>query len=137
MSEGMNYVVLMGNLGADPILRHTQEGRAVLNIRMATSDTYLDKNKERQEIVEWHDVTIWGPRAEGLSRILQKGSGIVVEGSLHTSSYEKDGVKRYRTEVNARDIHLMPSGRRESSDGFDDTARPKSNGSSAFADTPF
>jgi single-strand DNA-binding protein len=137
MSEGMNYVVLMGHLGADPILRHTQAGQAVLSIRMATTEVYFDKNKERQEITQWHDVTVWGNRAEGLARILVKGSGIVVEGSLRTSSYEKDGVKKYHTEINARDIHLMPSARRDVSESFDDTARAKSNGSSAFADTPF
>jgi single-strand DNA-binding protein len=133
----MNYVVLMGHLGADPVLRQTQSGQAVLNIRMATNDTYFDKNKERQEVTEWHDVVVWGARAEGLSRILAKGSGIVVEGALHTSTYEKDGIRRYRTEVRARDIHLLPGARRESSDSFDDTQRGKSNGGAAFADTPF
>ncbi len=138
MSEGMNYVVLMGHLGAEPVLRQTPNGQAVLNLRLATNETYIDKNKERQEVVQWHDVVVWGPRGEGLSRILTKGSGLVVEGSLRTSSYEKDGIRRYRTEVVARDIHLLPRSRRDSDDAFANTSPSKSsNGASTFADVPF
>ena len=106
MSDGMNKVLLLGNLGADPELRYTTAGVAVLSLRLATNESYLDKNKEPQERTEWHTVVVWGPRAEGLSRVLNKGSGVLVEGNLRTSSYEKDGLKRYRTEVHARDVFL-------------------------------
>lgn len=106
MSDGMNKVILLGNLGSDPELRYTTAGVAVLSIRLATNESYLDKNKEPQERTEWHTVVVWGPRAEGLARVLNKGSGVLVEGNLRTSSYEKDGQKRYRTEVHARDVYL-------------------------------
>lgn len=112
MSDGFNRVQLLGNLGADPELRFTQGGQAVLNIRMATTESYLDRDKQRQERTEWHTVTVWGKRAEALGQILRKGSSIFVEGSLRTTQYEaQDGTKRYKTEVVARDL-LLTGGRR-------------------------
>ncbi len=113
MSEGLNKVILLGNLGADPELRMTNGGQAVLKLRLATSETYLDKNKVRQERTEWHSVVIWGARAEGLAKILSKGSRLLVEGGLRTTSYDdKDGNKRYKTEVNATNIILSGGGDR-------------------------
>jgi single-strand DNA-binding protein len=102
----MNKVLLLGNLGQDPDLRYTPAGTAVLNFGIATNEVWFDKNKERQERVEWHKIVVWGPRAEGLSRILGKGSGVLVEGGLRTLSYEKDGQKHYKTEVHAREVFL-------------------------------
>lgn len=110
MNDGMNKVILLGNLGADPELRYTTAGVGVLNFRLATHESYVDKNKELQERTEWHTVVVWGPRAEGLARVLTKGTGVLIEGNLRTSSYEKDGQKRYRTEVHAREVCL--TGRR-------------------------
>src|SRR5215218_4201750 len=107
MSEGLNRVMLLGNLGADPELRFTQGGQAVLNLRLATTETYLDKDKVRKERTDWHNVVIWGKRGEALAKILGKGSSIFVEGSLRTSSYDdRDGNKRYKTEVIANNIIL-------------------------------
>ena len=112
MAEGLNRVMLLGNLGQDPELRMTSGGQAVLKLRLATSETYLDRNKVRQERTEWHSVTVWGKRAEALSKILSKGSRIFVEGGLRTSSYDdKEGHKRYRTEVVANNIILSGGGR--------------------------
>jgi single-strand DNA-binding protein len=111
MAEGLNRVMLLGNLGQDPELRMTSGGQAVLKLRLATSETYLDRNKVRQERTEWHSVVIWGKRAEALSKFLTKGSRIFVEGGIRTSSYEdKEGQKRYRTEVVASNIILSGSG---------------------------
>jgi single-strand DNA-binding protein len=111
MAEGLNRVMLLGNLGADPELRMTSGGQAVLKLRLATSETYLDKNRQRQERTEWHNVVIWGKRAEALAKILTKGSRIFIEGGLRTSSYEdRDGNKRYRTEVVSTNILLQGSG---------------------------
>jgi single-strand DNA-binding protein len=111
MAEGLNRVMLLGNLGADPELRMTSGGQAVLKLRLATSETYVDKNRQRQERTEWHNVVIWGKRAEALAKILTKGTRIFVEGGLRTSSYEdRDGHKRYRTEVVCSNILLQGSG---------------------------
>ena len=111
MAEGLNKVMLMGNLGADPELRVTSGGQSVLKLRLATSETYLDKNRVRQERTEWHSVVVWGKRAEALSKFLTKGSRLFIEGGLRTSSYDdKEGNKRYRTEVVANNIILAGSG---------------------------
>jgi single-strand DNA-binding protein len=110
MSEGLNRVILLGRLGADPELRYTTGGTAVLNMRLATNESFVDRNKELQERTDWHQVVVWGARAEGLSKILMKGACLLIEGGLRTSSYEKDGSKRYKTEIHAREICL--AGRR-------------------------
>jgi single-strand DNA-binding protein len=123
MAEGLNRVMLLGNLGQDPDLRFTQGGQAVLNLRLATTESYMDRDRVRKERTDWHNVVIWGKRAEALSKILHKGSSIFVEGSLRTSSFEgRDGQKRYKTEVNARNVLLTGGGgggRRQSDDRED------------------
>jgi single-strand DNA-binding protein len=107
MADGLNRVMLLGNLGADPELRMTQSGQAVLKLRLATTESYLDRNKVRQERTDWHSVVIWGKRAEALNKILSKGSRVFVEGRIQTSSYDdRDGNKRYRTEVIANNLIL-------------------------------
>lgn len=116
MAEGLNKVMLLGNLGADPELKVTQGGQAVLKLRLATTETYLDRNKTRQERTEWHSITLWGPRGEALAKFLTKGERIFVEGRIQTSSYEKDGEKRYRTEVVATNIILTGGKGRGGSD---------------------
>lgn len=113
MSEGLNRVMLLGNLGADPELRFTQGGQAVLHLRLATTESYLDKDKVRRERTDWHAVVVWGKRGEALGKILSKGSSIFVEGSLRTSSYDnREGVKVYKTECVANNVILAGSGRR-------------------------
>ncbi len=110
MSEGLNKVMLLGNLGADPELRITQGGAAILKLRLATTENYLDRDNTRQERTEWHQVTLFGKRGEALSKILSKGDRIFVEGRIQTSSYEKEGEKRYRTEVVATNVLLNGRG---------------------------
>jgi single-strand DNA-binding protein len=106
MAEGLNRVLLLGNLGADPELRVTPGGQAVLKLRLATNESYVDKNNVRQERTEWHRVTVWGRRAEALGKFLQKGDSLFIEGRLQTSSYEKNGEKRYSTDIVATNIIL-------------------------------
>ncbi len=120
MAEGLNKVMLLGNLGQDPELKMIAGGQAVLNIRLATTETYLDKNNTRQERTDWHTVTVWGKRAEALSKILAKGSQIFVEGRIQTRSYEKNGEKRYATDIVANNIILTGrrgGGEREAGEG--------------------
>ncbi|MFT3764927.1 MAG: single-stranded DNA-binding protein [Minicystis sp.] len=117
MSDGMNKVILMGNLGADPELRYTTSGVAVLSFRLATTESWTDKNREQQERTEWHSVVVWGHRAEGLAKHLGKGSSVLVEGGIRTTSYEKDGQKRYKTEIHARELFF--TGRRATPVGSD------------------
>jgi single-strand DNA-binding protein len=118
MSEGLNRVILIGNLGQDPELRFTQSGQGVLSLRMATTESYFDSTtKERKERTEWHSVTVWGKRGEALNKILSKGSRICVEGRLQTRSWEdKTGGKRYTTEVVANNLILL-GGRGEGGGG--------------------
>lgn len=111
MSNGINRVVLFGNLGADPEVRATQSGQLVLKLRVATNEAYYDKEKNLVERTEWHSVTVFGARAEALGKLLAKGDSLLVEGSIRYSSYEKEGVTRYRSEIVARDICL--GGRRK------------------------
>lgn len=107
MSDGLNRVQLLGNCGSDPELRSTSGGQSVLKLRIATTESYLDRNKQRQERTEWHSVTVWGKRAEALAKFLTKGSRVFIEGGLLTSSYDdKEGNKRYRTEIIATNIIL-------------------------------
>jgi single-strand DNA-binding protein len=112
MAEGLNKAILVGNLGMDPELKFTQGGQAVLRIRLATTDSFLNKSGERQERTEWHTVVVWGKRAESLNKILSKGRTIWVEGRIQTRSWEdkKDGGKRYATEINASNIGLVGGG---------------------------
>jgi single-strand DNA-binding protein len=111
MSNGVNRVFLLGNLGADPELRMSNSGSSVLKLRVATSEKYYDANKQLQERVEWHSVVVFGKRADGLAKFLSKGHRVHVEGSLATREYEdRDGNKRYITQVVARDITPLSSG---------------------------
>lgn len=103
MSEGINEVRLLGNLGADPELRRHGE-RTVLNMRLGTTETYVDDTGVRQNRTEWHNCALWGKRAEPLSKYLKKGSRIHVSGSLRTRKYEKDGTTKYSTDVIVTDV---------------------------------
>jgi len=117
MSNGLNRVILLGNLCAAPELRYTQTGTPVLGMRMATNERYQNKDKEWVERTEYHSCTLFGARAEGLSKILDKGSSMLIEGSLRTSKYEKDGATRYKTEIIVGDVHLTGGKDHDGEDG--------------------
>ena len=118
MANGLNKVMLIGNVGQSPEVRRTPSGDAVMNIRLATNERWKDKDGEWKDKAEWHSVVVWGARAEGLAKVLSKGDRIYVEGNLRTKDFEKDGQKHYRTEVSARDVILLGGGKREA--GGDD-----------------
>ena len=107
MARGINKVILIGNLGKDPEVRYTQSGQAVADLRLATNDSWIDKNGQQQERTEWHSVVVWGKSAEACGKYLQKGRTVYVEGRLQTREWEKDGVKRYTTEVIANDVQFL------------------------------
>lgn len=111
MSDGLNDVTLIGNLGADPACTTVGDSQ-VLNLRIACNESYKDRDGVRRDKTEWIDVEMWGPRATALAGMLRKGETIAVKGSIRTRSWDdKEGVKRYKTSVNARDILLFGGNR--------------------------
>ena len=107
----VNKVILVGNLGRDAELRYTPGGAAVATLNLATTEIWNDKEGQRQEKTEWHRVILWGKQAETLNQYLQKGKQIYVEGRLQTRQWDdKDGNKRYTTEVRGDRVVLLSSG---------------------------
>ncbi len=121
MAEGLNKVMLIGNLGQEPELRTTQSGTPILSMRLATNERWKDQSGEWKDRTEWHTVIVWGKRGEALNKILAKGRSVYVEGRLQTRSWEvDDGSKRYATEVVANNVLLL--GGRGDNQGRDDGA---------------
>jgi single-strand DNA-binding protein len=105
---GVNKAILVGNLGRDPELRYTQSGQAVCTFPIATSENWTDKSGERQERTEWHRIVAWGPTGENCSKYLSKGRSVYVEGRIQTREWEdKEGQKRWTTEINAQTIQFL------------------------------
>jgi single-strand DNA-binding protein len=120
---GLNKVILIGNLGRDPELRYTKNGQPVATFSLATSESWNNKNGEREERTEWHRIVAWGKLAEICGEYLAKGKQIYCEGRLQTRDWEdREGNKRKTTEINANQILML--GRR--SDAPMDTGRDSS-----------
>ena len=110
MARGINKVILVGNLGADPETRYTPSGTAITSIRIATSESWKDKQTgEQQERTEWHRIEFFARLAEIAGEYLKKGSQVYIEGKLRTDEYEKDGIKRYSTKVIADEMQMLGS----------------------------
>ncbi len=110
MARGINKVILVGNLGADPEVRYTPQGTAVANFNLATNESYKNRDGELVEKTEWHRIVAWDRLAEICGEYLKKGSQVYIEGSLQTRSYEdKDGVTKYTTEIKAREMQILGS----------------------------
>src|SRR6186713_497002 len=108
---GVNKVILIGNLGADPELRYTPSGQAVCDLRLATNESWTDKNGQKQERTEWHRVVMWGKPAEICKQYLSKGQKLYIEGRLQTRSWDdKEGNKRYSTEIIGTDFMFLGGG---------------------------
>lgn len=121
--SGINRAILVGHLGMDPELKYTDSGQAVLRMRLATSESWKDKNGERKERTEWHTVVMWGKRAESLHRHLGKGQQVGIDGRIQTRQWEdKTGAKRYSTEIVATDLHFLggKGGGQRDSGGYSD-----------------
>ncbi len=109
--RGKNLVIIIGNLGNDPEIRYTPDGKAVANITVATSETWKDKTSgERKEKTEWHRVSFFGRLAEIAGEYLKKGSKVYVEGKLETKKWQaKDGSDRYTTGINGNELQMLDS----------------------------
>jgi len=106
--SGVNRVILIGNLGANPELRYTQGQQAVANLRIATTERWTDKNGQKQEATEWHRVVVWGRQAEICGQYLTKGRQVFIEGSIRTRQWQdQQGQKRFTTEIVARNVQML------------------------------
>lgn len=124
MARGINKVILVGNLGADPEKRETPNGVSVTNLRVATSEQWTDKNSgEKRENTEWHRVVLFGRVAEVAAQYLSKGSQVYLEGKIQTRKWQdQEGNDRYSTEIVANDLQLL-GGRSESAGGGQNAGR--------------
>jgi len=113
MARGINKVILIGNLGKDPELSYTPGGLAVLRFSLATTESRKKDDGSWEDITEWHRIVVFGRTAESIHQYAGKGSQVYVEGRIHYDSYEKDGIKRYTTDIVAGTVRLL--GRREDS----------------------
>jgi single-strand DNA-binding protein len=144
--SGVNKVILVGNLGANPEMRFTQGGTPVANLRIATTERWTDKSGQRQENTEWHRVVLWGKQAELAGQYLTKGRQVYVEGRIRTRQWQdKQGQTRYTTEIVGQTLQFL-GGRNERSPEDagagatvppDDNTMPNDFGSGPDDDIPF
>ena len=140
-SRGINKVILVGNLGADPEVRYMPSGSAITNIRIATSETWKDKeNGEAQERTEWHRVVFFNRLAEIAGEYLKKGSKVYVEGSIRTRKWQdKDGQDKYTTEIVAKEMQMLDSrgGSGDFKESHEKTSEPAESFNNFDDDIPF
>lgn len=133
---GVNKVILVGNLGKDPEVRHLEGGAAVANFTLATTEVYKDKTGARQEQTEWHNVVVWRGLAEIAEKFLKKGMTIYVEGKLRARSWDdKEGNKRYTTEIVGDTFTILS--KKENSNPSGNTNDSLSSGPKTGDDLPF
>jgi single-strand DNA-binding protein len=132
----VNKVIILGRLGQDPELKHTPSGAAVCNFSLATSETWNDKSSgQKQEKTEWHRVVVWGKLAELCNQYLAKGRQAFVEGKLQTRSWDdKDGNKKYTTEINATTVQFIGGQAQAGSNNF--AGADAGNNSNNFGSAP-
>ena len=140
---GVNKVILVGNLGKDPEVRYLDGGVAVANFPLATSESYKDKSGNRIDQTEWHNVVLWRGLAEITEKYLKKGSQVYIEGKIRSRSWDdKEGIKRYTTEIVADNMTMIGSRRDNNPDqGAQDSGKPDGSSfggsSSQENDLPF
>lgn len=118
----LNKAILIGRLGRDPETRYTGDGTPVTNFSIATSETFKNKQGEKQERVEWHKIVAWGKLAEICDKFCKKGGLVYIEGQISTRDWQdKEGVKRKSTEITARTMRLLGSPGGRSSEGREST----------------
>ena len=136
---GVNKVILLGHLGKDPDVKKLDSGKSVANFSLATSEVYKNKEGEKVTNTEWHNIVLWSPLAEIAESYLKKGSQLYIEGKISNRSYEdKDGVKKYISEVVGRDITLLGKPTSEgSNENSNNEGATNSNVSDEVDDLPF
>src|SRR5699024_10159244 len=116
--SSVNKVILIGNLGADPELRNTSSGTAVTELRLATNESWRDKQGAMQQRTEWHRVVVWGRQAESVAKYMSKGRSVYVEGRLQTREWkDRDGQRRFTTEIIASNVVFLQGGRGDGGGG--------------------
>jgi single-strand DNA-binding protein len=137
MARGINKVIIVGNLGQDPETRYMPSGKAVTNLRIATSESWKDKQTgEQKEQTEWHSVVMYDRLAEIAAEYLRKGSQVYVEGKLRTRKWQdKEGRDRYSTEVIANEMQML-GGRSGGGAGTESRSEPRSESRGAGAERP-
>lgn len=131
----LNKVQLIGNLGKDPDTRYTTRGDAVCNISLATTDTWKDKNGQKQDKTEWHRVVLYRGMAETAQQYLKQGAQVYIEGKLVTEKWEdKDGKQRYSTKIEATDMKML--GRAPARDGLEDRRPAPVDRADPFSSAP-
>ncbi len=122
----LNKVILIGNLGKDPELKYTPSNQAVCTFSLATTEKWTDKQGQKQESTEWHNIVVWGKTAELANQYLKKGRSVYIEGKIQTRSWEdRDGVKKYRTEIIVTQMQFLGS------------APSQNNNNSCFGKDPY
>lgn len=132
--SSLNKVMIIGRLGQDPEKKTTANGSSFVTISVATSESWKDQSGNKQEKTEWHKVIFWNKQAELVAQYLKKGSLVYIEGSIENQQYEKDGEKRYSTQIKGRNVTFLDSKGSGSTQGT-----PGPNSDSAFMedDIPF
>lgn len=138
MGGSVNKVMLVGRLGKDPEMRFTPSGRAVTNFTMATDEVWIDQNNERQERTEWHRIVTWGKLAENCAKLLSKGRLVYVEGRIQSRSWDdKDGNKRYTTEIIANAMQILSPKEGGEPRDLGEPGMPSGSEPEGFDDIPF
>lgn len=142
MARGVNKVILIGNLGADPDIRYLGSGDPVANISVATSESWRDKQTgQQQDRTEWHRIVIYGKMADVASKYMKKGTKVYIEGALRTRKWQdKTGQERYTTEIICNDLQLIDSRGQASEGGYEPSPRrqqqpQQQNSSSSLLET--
>lgn len=133
MASGVNKAIIIGRLGNDPEVRYTANGGAVGNFNLATNESWTDKAGQKQERTEWHRIVVWGKMAELCGQYLSKGRQAYVEGRLQTREWtDKEGVKKYTTEIVAQSIQFLGSSGEKGASPSSDFAPPASDFGGSF-----
>lgn len=128
MSRSVNKVTLIGTVGRDPEMRYTPGGSAIANFSLATNESYNDKNTgQRVENTEWHRIVAFGKLAEIIQQYVKKGGKLYIEGKLRTNEWEKDGIKRYSTDIIANEMVMLDRAPAGDNQGFASQSAPAGN----------